>query len=693
MLLITGASGFLGSAVARMAHSREIPFRAMVRESSRLDLLSTIPMENIVRADMSDAESLKAAVKDVDAVIHCAATTSQAAPDLDLSRKINVLGTMALLDACRQAGVKRFVQISSQSAHKANPSVYGRTKLEADRHVRAEEKIEWTILKPSIIYGAESKGIFDKMVQYCRKLPVIPIIGPGTEEMRPVLVDEVAWAALKCLETPESVGKTYDIGGADVLEFQDFIQTIMDVLGKRKPMVHLPLPVALKIAEILSKFMDNPPLTPDNVRGIQTVQHVDISEAREDLGFEPLAFREGLEKIWGVSGERRGTHGSYDLFERDVELKSREDFDAEAYEDLVQGETEKGKELKPLRFAVIGLGKMGVMHASMCGALPHVEVAALVDLDKNLGNQVKSMGVDAPFFEKLKDLWESGIELDGAIIATPQFTHRQVGIDCLKQGLHVFCEKPLAHNIEDAEAMAEEAARHPSQVTAIGFMKGHYALWQHAVQRLQEGWIGQVRRFRASVYLSQVMSPKKGWTFTKEKSGGGILINSGIHLIQYLCCLFGNMDRVKALARPMHSEVEDTLAALVEFESGVFGNVDMSWSVPGYQTEDSRIFIEADEGCLEISDDAIRVYRLSKTEKTPKGWSTLHREDFENAAFNLSPDYGGEGYYRQLGDFAHAIRNGGRPRYDWQEGLRIQKAIAAFYESMESGNTVSVKKK
>ena len=347
----------------------------------------------------------------------------------------------------------------------------------------------------------------------------------------------------------------------------------------------------------------------------------------------------------------------------------------------------------PLRIAIVGLGKMGVMHAAMCHALPGVEVAALMDLSPGLGSQVQSMGVKAPFFTSLDSMFDEIKNLDAAVVATPQFTHRSVAVACLQRGLHVFCEKPLAHTLSDARAMADEAARHTDKVTAVGFMKGHDPIWREAARRMRTNWIGAPRRFRAAVYLSQVFGPMKGWTFTKERAGGGILINSGIHLVHFLRVLFGDVARVTALARPMHSEVEDTLAALIEFKSGVFGSLDMSWSVPGYPTEGTTVFVESDEGTLEITDDFLRTHHLKESVGdggAPKGWTVNHRSEFDKAAINVSPDYGGEGFYDEMADFTQAIQEGRPALYDWAEGLRTQETVDALYRSAESRQPITL---
>ncbi|MFW6287011.1 MAG: NAD-dependent epimerase/dehydratase family protein [Candidatus Sumerlaeota bacterium] len=650
MILVTGASGFLGSAVVRIARARGYDVRPMVRENSDLTLLKGIDKETFVYGDMTDAGSLQKATQGVDAVVHCAATVSTGAPDLEKSRKVNVEGTANLLAACSRNGVRRFINISSQSAHPENPSVYGQTKMEQDNEVRKADDIDWTILKPSIIYGPQAKGIFDKMVSFCKKMPVIPIIGSGREEMRPIHVDDVAAATLDCIENDQTIEQTYDLGGRDVLEMNEFIRTILDVLGRKAFLFHLPVPIALLIAKTASAVMDNPPLTPDNVTGIQTVKHVDISDAEHDFNFKPRGFEEGLRQMW------------------------REKTDLVPAADTLA-------DADPVKVAIIGLGKIGLMHASMCHAAAGVEVAALVDRDKGLGSQTQSWGIEAPFFTSIEEAVEKVPELEAAVVATPQFTHKEISITCLEKGLHVLCEKPLAHHINDARAMVKAADEHPDRATAVAFMKGHYPMWREAARRLQSGWIGTPRRFRASVYLSQVMSPKKGWTFTKEQSGGGILINSGIHLVHFLYSCFGPAKSASALMRPMHSNVEDTLCALLRYKSGVFGSYDASWSVPGYPTEGTSVLVEGDEGTLEITDEYLRTHHLTGEGDAPKGWSQEHRSAFETAAFTASPDYGGEGWYNQIVDFAVAIRTGKQPRVGWREGLEAQAVVEAIYAS------------
>jgi len=293
-ILITGAAGFLGSQVAALATRRGHKVRCLVRKTSNLDGLN-IPRNQIVVGDMTDPASLAKAVEGMYAVIHCAATTSEGAPDLELSRKVNVEGTRALLNAALKAGAKRWIQVSSMSAHPGSSSVYGRTKLEADEVVR-KSKADWTILRPSLIFGPGGKGLVAKTQDFMKKLPVMPVVGPGRELIRPVFVTDVAHAALNCLESPITVHKTYMIGGADEVELNDFFRKLGARIGAQRPLIHIPIPIAMLMAKSFGLMTKNPPLTEDNVRGVKEAQRVDISAARHDFQFAPMGFDEALER-------------------------------------------------------------------------------------------------------------------------------------------------------------------------------------------------------------------------------------------------------------------------------------------------------------------------------------------------------------------------------------------------------------
>src|SRR5579862_8282168 len=126
MILVTGASGFLGSHFANYAAARARNVRCMVRRKSQTSELKGIEIRH---ADLLEPDSLAAALEPpVSTVVHCAATTSETKVDYAQSFKVNVEGTRNLLEACRAQGVRRFIMISTQSANEQNPSTYGRTK-------------------------------------------------------------------------------------------------------------------------------------------------------------------------------------------------------------------------------------------------------------------------------------------------------------------------------------------------------------------------------------------------------------------------------------------------------------------------------------------------------------------------------------------------------------------------------------
>lgn len=337
-------------------------------------------------------------------------------------------------------------------------------------------------------------------------------------------------------------------------------------------------------------------------------------------------------------------------------------------------------------FAVAGLGKMGMMHAAMLNVVPGGAVGALVDQDSKLCDQVRSMlGAEVACFSDLEACLDA-VRPEGVWLATPQFTHRALLEACLARKVPVFCEKPLAHTLEDARAMAEAARRHPEVPVAVGYQLLHHALFQKAGEMLKGEALGQIRSFKASCRLSQVFTPMKGWTFTKEKAGGGVLINSGCHLLSVLALLFGRPGQVYARGSGVHNFTEDTFTAILEYPSGLWGTLEVNWSVPGYELQTNDVEVVGTAGALNIGNHLMRLWLHRKGDHYPAGWSEWERAEVApRAPFSLSPDYCGDEYYLEDKDFVDAVHGARQPRAGMEIALLIQEILDALYRSMESG--------
>lgn len=352
----------------------------------------------------------------------------------------------------------------------------------------------------------------------------------------------------------------------------------------------------------------------------------------------------------------------------------------------------EGSGRRPVRIAIAGLGKMGIMHTSMIRAIEGAEVVGLVEPNAALGKQVASMGANAPCFPDIETCLGE-VKPDGVIVSTPQFTHRAVAEACLASGVGVLTEKPLAHTMADARAMVEAARRKPEVPAGVGYMLGHNPLFDEAARLARGGGLGEVKSCRASCFLSQVFKPSVGWTFTKDKAGGGVVINSGSHLLFVMQKVMGAAARVQARGSGVHNPVEDTMGALVDFESGAWGTVNISWSVPGYEFQTHDLLIEGTNGTIEVGNEVLRVWMVEGREGYGKGWTERRRSETEpRAALSLSPDYCGDEFFLEDQDFVRAIAEGRQPKVGWAEGLRVQAFLDALYRSAESRSPADVER-
>lgn len=286
---VTGASGFIGQRLV----SRLVQENYSVVGLSRSDWSEADPRVEKYLGDINDTRVLDQALRDVNGVIHLAACTSAYSHDPELTFRTNVEGTRKLIQACRRFGVTRVIYIGTLSSLRKEMGPYGATKREAEE-LLAASGMDVTVVRPHLVYGKGGKGLFSALLRVIKKSPVIPILGHGRNPMQPVFLDDVVDCIVQCLERPEAAGRAYNLVGDESVSMNEFVDLIADAMRVRRVKLHVPFSIAYIGARLLPLVTKRPPVTYDNLIGMDQYQLWDSQAAKKDLSFIPRPLREGI---------------------------------------------------------------------------------------------------------------------------------------------------------------------------------------------------------------------------------------------------------------------------------------------------------------------------------------------------------------------------------------------------------------
>ncbi|MBN66506.1 MAG: complex I NDUFA9 subunit family protein [Rickettsiales bacterium] len=260
---VVGGSGFLGRYVVHALADAGYTVRVLTRHPSQAEFLRPAgDVGQIVPdyADITKPDTLRKKLKGSYAVVNLVGVLAESGRQT--FQNVQAEGAKQLAESAKEAGVKRFVQVSALGIDHALPSRYARSKRLGEDAVLSMYP-DAIIMRPSIIFGAEDE-FFNKFARMAILSPALPLIGDGKTKFQPVYVDDVAHAITATLQDPAAKG-IYELGGPDVYRFEELMEYILRVTKRNRLLVHIPFPAASLIGRFTS-LLPNPPLTADQVR-------------------------------------------------------------------------------------------------------------------------------------------------------------------------------------------------------------------------------------------------------------------------------------------------------------------------------------------------------------------------------------------------------------------------------------------
>jgi len=312
--LVTGATGFTGSHLARALAARGQTVRALVREAGRARSLEAEGVQLAV-GDIRDRVALEAATAGVEVVYHLAAIYRQAGVKREVYQAVNAAAVRDIVEVAARAGVRRVVHCSTVGVHgdiehpPANEDAplrpgdpYQISKLEGERLARDTGErlgIEVTIARPSGIYGPGDRRLLKLFRGVARRR--FPILGHGEIYYHLTHIDDLVEGFRLCGEQPTAAGRTYILAGGEYTTLKQLVALIAEVAGVPPPGLYLPVwPfwIAGALCEALSVPIGvEPPIYRRRVDFYTKSRAFDISRARRELGYEPrVALRQGIEQ-------------------------------------------------------------------------------------------------------------------------------------------------------------------------------------------------------------------------------------------------------------------------------------------------------------------------------------------------------------------------------------------------------------
>ncbi len=291
MLLLTGATGSVGSRLLPLLLERGEDVRCLVREPRRLgERRVDVQIALGDLGEMSDPYLVRQALRGVDTVVHLAATIRDQPPHR--IEELNGLAGVRLLRAAERSGVRRFVFFSALNASAAQRTRFFRAKWLAERAV-ASSSLETTIFAPSIVYDRSDPWV--TLLRRFSFLPVMPVSGDGRARFEPIWSADAARCVVAALERPG--GRRYELAGPQRLSYDEMSDLVSRVAGRPRPLVHLPLPlVRAGLISIRSVFGEAVFATWEEAELMEVAMLSERGTAdAQELGVEPRRMADVLE--------------------------------------------------------------------------------------------------------------------------------------------------------------------------------------------------------------------------------------------------------------------------------------------------------------------------------------------------------------------------------------------------------------
>lgn len=332
-----------------------------------------------------------------------------------------------------------------------------------------------------------------------------------------------------------------------------------------------------------------------------------------------------------------------------------------------------------IRTAVVGFGKMGLLHGALVNIREDMELVAICEKTKFTRNAFKSVMGNIVFYSDFKKMINRE-DLDALIITTPTFLHTEAALYAAQKNLAVFCEKPLALTGEEACACAAVFAE-KGIPSLVGFSNRYYPTIAKGKELLEQGEIGELREIKSEMYIGDVFKRNSGWRYDPKLSGGGALIDFGIHMIDLLDWYFGKVTAVKAYTRQLYSErVEDEAGGELYLENGLCVSFKTSWSKPEYRKASPILRIMGVDGEMTVTEQTLELKKNGMVQR----WT--HPDLYQGTYADIA----GINYSLEMEAFVKEIR-GEKSGVDMHQAAKIQNVVSAMYRSAKTGEKVEVR--
>jgi len=338
-----------------------------------------------------------------------------------------------------------------------------------------------------------------------------------------------------------------------------------------------------------------------------------------------------------------------------------------------------------VRVGILGGGNISDTHARAARETPGVELAAFWARDPEKARRMAA-GYGGTAFQNLEDMLAHR-PMDLVLVGTPSGLHAEHARAAARRGLHVLVEKPLDITTERIDALIDECDRARVKLGVI-FQDRTAPHLQWLKQLIAQGALGKpiLASARVKWYRPPEYYAGSRWRGTWALDGGGALMNQGIHSVDLLLWLLGDVERVYATTRTaLHAiETEDTAVACLEFAGGAVGTLDVTTAAfPGFPR---RVELTGSEGTIVVERDHVVSVEL----RTPRA-PPPPDEGEANASATSPVVSDARGHRRVLEDFVSAIRTGAAPLCDGRDGRRSVELAQAVYRSARTGAAVAVR--